>query len=97
MVPELMGTHRDAKFTASFDEVFACEGYRGDQDTGEIASCERVSRSAGYGPSEKSVSTGRSFSAVIISKQSFATTSGITTSIGLTAAFDSKCPHRSAK
>ena len=26
MVPELMGTHRDAKFTASFDEVFASEG-----------------------------------------------------------------------
>ena len=26
MVPELMGTHRDAKFTASFDDVFASEG-----------------------------------------------------------------------
>jgi hypothetical protein len=26
MVPELMGTHRDTKFTAGFDEVFACEG-----------------------------------------------------------------------
>ena len=26
MVPELMGTHRDAKFTRSFDEVFASEG-----------------------------------------------------------------------
>jgi hypothetical protein len=26
MVPELMGTHRDAKFTASFDEVFASIG-----------------------------------------------------------------------
>jgi hypothetical protein len=35
--------------------------------------------------------------AVIISKQSFATTSGITTSIGLTVAFDSECLHLSAK
>jgi hypothetical protein len=26
IVPELMGTHRDAKFTASFDEVFVSEG-----------------------------------------------------------------------
>jgi transposase InsO family protein len=26
MVPELMGTHRDTKFTRSFDEVFASEG-----------------------------------------------------------------------
>ena len=26
MVPELMGTHRDAKFTASFDDVFASIG-----------------------------------------------------------------------
>jgi hypothetical protein len=31
------------------------------------------------------------------SKPPFATTSGIATSFGLTAAFDSKCPHRSAK
>ncbi len=45
----------------------------------------------------KSASTGRSFSAVVISMQSFATTSGITTSIGLTAAFDSKCLHRSVQ
>jgi hypothetical protein len=28
MVPELMGSHRDAKFTASFDAVFAAEGTR---------------------------------------------------------------------
>jgi hypothetical protein len=39
----------------------------------------------------------RSCSAVPISKPSFATTSGITTSIGLTSAFDSKCPHHSAQ
>ena len=26
MVPELMGTHRDTKYVASFDEVFGSEG-----------------------------------------------------------------------
>jgi len=92
MVPELMGTHRDAKFVASFDEVFASEGIEVIKTHPIAAYAERW-----YGPSGKSASTGCSFSAVVISKPSFATTSGITTSIGLTVVFDSKCPYRSAK
>jgi hypothetical protein len=55
------------------------------------------SRRGGYGPHVKSVSTGRSFSAVVISKQSFATTSGTMTSIGLTAASGSRRQHRSPR
>ena len=64
---------------------------------GSLAPCERDRGEVGTDRPGRVPRLDARFSAVVISKPSFATTSGITTSIGLTAAFDSKCPHRSAQ
>jgi len=87
----------DAKFTASFDDVFASEGIEVIRDAHPIAPRERDRGRGGYGPSEKSASTGRSFSAVIISKQSFGDYVRHYNQRRLTAAFDWTCLHRSPR
>ncbi len=71
---------RDAKFTRSFDEIFATRGCRGDPHTGSRPK-RTPSLSDGWKRCVRSVWTGRSFSDEGITSGFFATTSTTTTPI----------------